>query len=138
MLHDCAPQYPPLARAIKVLIVEDDLLFATTLEEALTSWGYSVTGIATAAVETLQQVEQDRPDVVLMDIGLPGRHDGITTATLLWDMFQLPTVYLTARSDQATKERAQARLPFGYLVKPVQQTDLVTAIDVAYQCSQAK
>ncbi len=138
MKYDRTPLSTLLERPIKVLIVEDEFILAVSLRETLEALGYSVTGIADSFITALHQVEQDRPDIVLLDIWLYRSQDGIGIATLLWDVFQVPTVYLTGNSDRATFNRAYASLPFGYLVKPVQQTDLVTAIDMAYQCSQVE
>ncbi len=130
MPHNCDP--PPPTPLIKVLIVEDEFVLAANLQEILEASGYMVTGMATSAIETLQQVEQERPDVVLMDIHLHGSRDGIETATFLWRTFQLPAVYLTSHSDRATLERAYESLPFGYLLKPVWKAELVRAINAAY------
>jgi|SRR5579883_1529564 len=138
MSHDCDPLHPSPACPIKVLIVEDEYILAANLSETLEALGYVVTGMADSLITTLQQVEQDRPDVVLMDIWLHGSQDGIGIATLLWDMFQVPTVYLTSNSDRATFNRAYASLPFGYLLKPVRETELVAAINLAHQCSQSQ
>ena len=124
-------------RPAKILIVEDEFILATNLKETLEALGYTVTGIAASFEATLRQVTQDRPDVVLMDIRLPGDWDGIEIATFLWRTFQLPAVYLTGHSDRATLERAQESLPFGYMVKLVQESELVTAIHMAYRCCQA-
>jgi len=135
MPHAC--DSPPPTRPTKILLVEDEFILAANLQETLEALGYVVTGIAASFEATLRQVEQDHPDVVLMDIRLPGERDGIETATFLWEVFHLPTVYLTGHSDRATLERAYESLPFGYLVKPVQETDLVMAINAAYQCCQA-
>ncbi len=125
-------------RPAKILIVEDEFILATNLQEALEALGYTVTGIAASFIDTVGYVQHDRPDVVLMDIRLPGDWDGIELATFLWRTFQVPIIYLTGYSDRATLERAQESLPFGYLVKPVQETDLVTAIHMAYRCCKAK
>ncbi len=75
MPHDCdsASPTPP----IKVLIVEDEFILAVNLQEILEALGYVVTGIAASLIETLRHVTQDRPDVVLMDIRLPGEWDGV-------------------------------------------------------------
>lgn len=134
MYHDCEPPHLPPARPVKILIVEDEFILATTVKETLESLGYTVTGLAASFEETLRLVEQDRPDVVLMDIWLQGSMDGIDTATFLWDAFRLPIVYLTGHSDRSTLERAYESMPFGYLVKPGKETDLVMAINGAYQC----
>ncbi len=136
MPHDCdsAPPTPP----IKVLIVEDEFVLAVNLQEILEASGYVVTGRAASFIETVGYVQHDRPDVVLMDIRLPGDWDGIEIAAFLWRTFQVPVVYLTGHSDQSTLERAQESLPFGYLIKPVKEAELVMAIHAAYQCCQVQ
>ncbi len=137
MPHDCDPLPPP--PPIKVLIVEDEFVLAANLQEILEALGYVVTGRADSFLETLRQVEHDRPDVVLMDIRLQGEWDGIEIATFLWSAFRLPVVYLSGHSDQSTVERAYVSMPpFGYLLKPVQEAELVVAINAAYRCCKAK
>ncbi len=137
MSHNCDPL--PHTPPIKVLIVEDEFILATNLQEILEALGYVVTGRADSFIETIRHMKHDRPDVVLMDIRLQGEQDGIETATFLWDAFRLPVVYLTGHSDQPTVERAYVSMPpFGYLLKPVQETELVTSINVAYRCCKAK
>jgi len=138
MPPDCAAPHPTANSPIKVLIVEDEFVIAANLKETLEALGYVVTGMADSLIETLTQVKQDYPDVVLMDIQLRGPQDGIAIAALLWELFQLPVVYLTGHSDRFTLKRANASRPFGYLVKPVQPTDLVMAINVAYRFGRAQ
>lgn len=134
MSHDGAA--PRSVRSIKVLIVEDEFVLAADLKETLETLGYTVTGMAASALETLYQIDLDHPDVVLMDIRLRGEPDGIETAIYLWDVFRLPVVYLTRHSDPATLARAQASLAFGYLVKPVRETELVAALNLVSQFNQ--
>ncbi len=118
----------PSTRPAKILIVEDEFILATNLQEILESLGYVVTGIAASFEATLLYVKQDRPDVVLMDIYLQGSQDGIEAATILGESLQIPVLYLTAYADRRTLARVYASRPFGYLRKPVSEDELVAAI----------
>ncbi len=118
----------PSTRPAKILIVEDELILATTLKEILESLGYTVTGIAASFEATLDHVVQERPDVVLMDIHLQGVRDGIDAATLLEETFQIPVLYLTGQADRDTLVRVYQSRPSVYLRKPVSREELAVAI----------
>lgn len=116
---------------IKVLIAEDEILIARTIESALKKLGYVVTGIATDGLSAIEKVAATKPDIALMDILMPGEIDGIEAATQIRSQFQIPVVYLTAYGDRETVERAKKSEPFGYLIKPFQAQELNTTIQVA-------
>ncbi len=126
----------PRPRPAKILIVEDELILATTLKEILESLGYTVTGIAASFEDTLDQVMQNLPDLVLMDIRLPGPRDGIDAATLLEEALQIPVLYLTGYADRDTLKRVYASRPYGYLRKPVTQEELAAAIALVLRFSE--
>jgi PAS domain S-box-containing protein len=115
-----------------VLIVEDDGNVATTIRELLLSLEYEVIAIAATSVEALAQVTEKCPDVVLMDIRIQGELDGIATAEILKQRFDVPIVYLTAHADEATVERAKKTEPFGFLMKPINPPELRSAIEIAH------
>src|SRR5688572_21822912 len=115
-----------------VLIVEDDGNIAATIRELLHSLGYEVIAIAATSVEALARVAERCPDVVLMDIRIQGELDGIATAEILKQRFDVPIVYLTAHADEATVERAKKTEPFGYLMKPINPPELRGAIEIAH------
>ncbi len=116
---------------IKVLITEDEILIARELEMTLQDLGYEVVGIASNGASALAQIAEVQPDLVLMDIVLPGELDGIETAEQIRQQFQLPIIFLTAYADRSTLERAKITEPFGYLLKPFQPQALNIAIQVA-------
>ena len=118
--------------AARILIAEDEALIAWELRDRLKRLGMTVVGVVDSAAAAIQAATHDRPDVVLMDIQLRGERNGIDAAQ---EMRQLgvPVVFLTAHSDRATLERAQQTEPFGYIVKPFQERDLVAAIESAIQ-----
>ncbi len=121
-----------------VLIVEDEPLIAMDIERRLLRLGYGVVAIADSAETALEAIHQSRPDLVLMDIQLYGDRNGIQVAAQVQEQFGLPVVYLTAHADLATLEQAKATRPFGYIIKPFENHDLSTAIEIALSRHQAE
>ncbi len=113
-----------------VLIVEDERIVAMDLQQTLAELGYDAYAIASSADEAILCASQRCPDVVLMDIRIKGRRDGIQTAEILRQRFGVPVVYLTAHADDATIDRAKKTEPHGYLLKPVKEAELRSAIEV--------
>ena len=118
-------------RKIKILIVEDEIIIAKDIERILLNLGYSVTSIVTDGKKSLTQVEEDNPDLVLMDIVLHGKLKGIETARRIRTRFDIPIIYLTAHSHKNIVNKAKIAEPFGYLVKPVDEKNLHTTIQIA-------
>jgi len=104
----------------KVLIVEDEPIVALDLQQELEQFGCEVVCLAQSADEALMAVEESQPDLALMDLHIVGSLDGIQTARLLRDAYQVPSIFLTAYSDDVTIERAVREMPYGYLIKPFQ------------------
>lgn len=125
--------YPPMTAAKRhtILIVEDESIFAVDLQQTLREMGYDAFAVAASAEQALAIVAQRAPSLILMDIRIRGEIDGIDTAALLRERFLVPIVFLTAHADAATLERAKATAPHGYLVKPVRNDELRTAIEMA-------
>jgi CheY-like chemotaxis protein len=115
----------------KVLIVEDEPIVALDLQQELEQFGCEVTALAQSADEALMAVEECQPDIALMDLHIVGSMDGIQTARLLHDTYQLPSIFLTAYSDDATIARAVREMPYGYLTKPFQSRELKATLQVA-------
>lgn len=115
----------------KILIVEDQLIIAMDLKLTLENLGYGVTGIAGTAEECFKHFEQEKPDLVLMDIMLSGNVDGISAAEVIHQDFDVPIIYLTAHSDDKSLLRANLTGPYGYIVKPIEERDLYTSIEIA-------
>lgn len=114
----------------RVLIVEDRAVTANNLHDRLEALGYAVPGIASSGMEGVELAAKTRPDLVLMDIRLPGGMDGIEAAARIRQRWDIPVVYLTGHTDHATVQRAKVTEPFGYLLKPF---DLSEPWDWAYQ-----
>ncbi len=115
----------------KILVVEDEGLVAAEIKTRLESLGYAVPEIAFTGQQAIDATAKTRPDLVLMDIGLKGDIDGIETAVQIRTLFDVPVVYLTAYSDDETLKRAKMSEPFGFIVKPFEELNLHTTIEIA-------
>jgi len=113
----------------KILIVDDELIFARDVERRLTEFGYEVVGTASTGPEALALAKQCAPDLALMDIVLEGAIDGVTAASEMHATYGVPVVFVTGNADQATVERAREAKPYGYVLKPVSPLDLYSTID---------
>jgi PAS domain S-box-containing protein len=117
----------------QILVVEDESIIALNLTENLKSLGYGVVGIAASGEKAVQKAVKLHPDLVLMDIRLKGKMDGIQAAQQIWESLQIPVIYVTGHSDQSTLQRAKITAPFGYIIKPVKERELSVAIEMALQ-----
>ena len=117
----------------RILLVEDENLVAMEISDLLQGLGYVVCGKASSGERAIEQVASTDPDLVLMDIRLKGDLDGIETAQEIRRRFQTPVIYLTAYTDEATLQRAKITEPFGYLIKPFEERELHTAVEMALQ-----
>jgi PAS domain S-box-containing protein len=115
----------------RVLIVEDQSVIARDLQARLLNLGYHVSGIAASGEEAVRQASEARPDLVLMDTGLKDDLAGIETAIRIRTDFHLPIVYLTANSDEVTRQRANVAEPESYIRKPFDDTEIRSAIETA-------
>ncbi len=115
----------------KILVVEDEFLVVRDLKNQLSSLGYNVVGSSPLAEEAIDLTASLQPDLVLMDIRLQGEMDGISAAEQIRKKFKMPVVYLTANADDATLKRALVTEPFGYIIKPFEERELKTVIEMA-------
>ncbi len=115
---------------IKILVVEDEMIIGAKISMQLTSLGYEVTGILPRGEEAILHVEENKPDIILLDINLKGKLDGITTAEQIQLRNNIPVIYLTANSDEATFNRAKLTRPYAFISKPFKQLDLQRAIEL--------
>lgn len=117
-------------QGLRVLIAEDEALISLTLKTMLEKLGCQVVGEAGDGQEAVTLAGATKPDLVLMDIRMPGM-DGLEAARLIGEKLGIPVVFLTAYSDQEYIERAKAASVMAYLVKPVKESDLAPAIELA-------
>ena len=115
---------------IKIGVVEDEVIIADSICASLRQLGYDTTEAAASFTEALEIIEQEKPDLMLLDINLAGSKDGIQLAAEIKLRYDLPFIFLTANSDSATIERAKAVEPPAYLVKPFNKNELFTSIEI--------
>lgn len=115
----------------KVLIVEDEFIVASNLQQVLQRSGYEVSGIAASVEEAEESLKMNRPDIVLLDIRLQGERSGIDIARKLKSE-HIAFVYLSANSNQKVLEEAKMTYPDGFLVKPYRKKDLLIMLDIAW------
>jgi DNA-binding LytR/AlgR family response regulator len=116
---------------LKIGIVEDDLIIADAISEMLTESGYLVTEPATRYTEAISMIEEESPDLLLLDVHIMGRMDGIEVARTVNTSFGIPFIFLTANTDFETIERAKEVRPAAFLAKPITRAQLYAAIEIA-------
>ncbi len=122
---------------IRVLIVEDEVPIANDIANILEGIDYQVSGIAYNSDKALSELKYNCPDIVLLDINLEGEKDGIDIAHIIKSQYELPFIYLTSYGDKGTIERAKLTRPMGYIIKPFNETDLFSTLEIAlYNYSQ--
>ena len=124
-------------KKILILIVEDDFIVAKVIENSLISLGYAIAGLVATGEEAIVKAKSERPDLVLMDIRLQGKMDGIKASETIHATLNIPVIFLTAFSDQKTFDRALATAPYGYIIKPFSANTLSTTIRVALEKKHA-
>jgi PAS domain S-box-containing protein len=117
--------------AASVFIVEDEAIVAEDLRGTLEKLGYSITGIAATGESAVRKIRETRPDLVLMDIHLAGKMDGIETAQEIRAWPKIPVIYLTAHADDESLRRAKVTEPYGYVLKPYDERELHSVIEMA-------
>lgn len=121
---------------LQIVVVEDESLVAKDIVNMVRGLGYSVPAVVSTGEEAIIVAEKIRPDIILMDIVLKGRIDGIEAAQRIWETLSIPVVYLTAFADEATLQRAKVTEPFGYILKPFDERELQTTIEMAFYKAQ--
>jgi two-component system, cell cycle sensor histidine kinase and response regulator CckA len=115
----------------RILVVEDESVVVLDLRSRLAAMGYEVCGAVARGEEALTLVEATRPDLVLMDVRLKGTMDGVEVAEEVRRRWRLPVVYLTAYAEDSTLQRARLTEPFGYVLKPFEDRELKSVIEMA-------
>lgn len=117
---------------LKIVIVEDDPILCDLLKIRLAKMGYSVTGMYATGEDAIRAISEHSPDLVIMDVTLVGKMDGIETAQRIQKTYPIPVVYLTGSSDPQTFERAKITEDSEYVIKPFSDSDLRIAIEMAF------
>ncbi len=116
---------------IKVLIVEDEAIVAEDIKYTLNRLNYSVPAIVQTGEDAVKKAAEDSPDLILMDIMLRGKMDGVEAAKQIRARKNIPVIYLTAFADDEILDRAKKTEPFGYMIKPFEEKELHTTIETA-------
>ncbi|MBK6821832.1 MAG: response regulator transcription factor [Saprospiraceae bacterium] len=116
---------------VRVLIVEDEPLIAENLAMYLNNNDYEVAGIAYDFEEGMLSLKEGKPDIVLLDINLEGKQDGIDLGKYIHEKLGIPFVFLSSYSDKNTLDRAKQVQPSGYLVKPFHEKTLLTTLEIS-------
>lgn len=114
-----------------IMVVESEVIIGIDIRNSLKSLGYHVPGVISSGEKALEKVEKIQPDLILIDIMLDGFMDGVQAAAEIRNRFNFPVVFLTARTDATTLERAKRTEPFGYIVKPFEERELHTTVEIA-------
>lgn len=115
----------------KVLVVEDDVNIADTLKDMLETLGHEVVGLYDNGPEALIFLRDNTPDIVLLDIQIRGRMNGIEVAGDIQKDYDVPFIFTTAFADEDTIAKAKEKSPYGYIVKPYGMKDIFAAIEMA-------
>lgn len=116
---------------VKVAIVEDESIIAEDLSDILEEQNYEVVGIAKSFASGLELINSQYPDIILLDIKIKGDLDGIDLAVKVREEYHLPFVFISSHSDSTTVQRAATVNPYGYLIKPFEDDDVIVAIEIA-------
>ena len=115
----------------RVLVVEDESIIAMEIANSLKELGYLVVSIVDTGQKAIEVTRQEKPDVVLMDIRIKGEMDGMVAGEIIRTKFEVPIIFMTAYLDEERLEKAKLTMPFGYILKPVQERDLKITIQMA-------
>lgn len=116
---------------VKILVVEDEPLVASDISNQLQDVGFDVVGIAGNGQMALEMLSANLPDAALLDISLGGSPDGVEVAHEINKLYGIPFVFLTSHADRGTIERVKETRPAGYLLKPFDENDLLTSLEIA-------
>lgn len=116
---------------ISILIIEDDLPWAEALKDNLTDFGFSVAGMADSFANAVIALNSLNYDIVLLDINLHGRNEGLELGKMLSELYRKPFIFITANFDQQTLDTAVSAKPSAYLTKPVNPASLYVTIQTA-------
>lgn len=114
-----------------ILVVEDESIVSKDIQMSLKKLGYNICGSSATGEEAIELAKEHNPDLILMDIMLKGKLNGIETAHIIKEQRDVPIIYLTAYADESTLSKAKITEPYGYIIKPFQEIDLHTSIEMA-------
>ena len=116
---------------VRVLRVEDEPLIAEDISDFLGETNYICAGIAYDSETALDMLVNRDPDIALLDINIEGSMNGIEVAQIIRRKYNIPFIFLTSHSDKETLDKAKLTLPYGYIVKPFNEKDLISTLEMA-------
>ncbi|MFO7448411.1 MAG: response regulator [Ignavibacteriaceae bacterium] len=116
----------------KILVVEDENIIALDIKSRLKNLGYYVAAVVPSGEEAIKVIEEVNPDLVLMDIALRGKINGLQAAESITRNYNIPVIFVTSFSDDNTLKLAHEVSPYGYLIKPFNEKELKIKIDNAF------
>jgi len=116
-----------------VMVVDDKGIVARDIAKKVKKLGYSVPATAATSEDAVEKAGKHKPDIILMDIKLKSKKDGIETAGEIYQKYNIPAIYLTAYSDEETIERAKKTRPYGYIIKPFEEKELEVNLELAFE-----
>jgi len=114
-----------------IMVVEDESIVSKDIQISLKKLGYNICGASASGEDAIEKAEECKPDLILMDIMLKGKLNGIETAHIIKENMDVPIIYLTAYADESTLNKAKITEPYGYIIKPFEEIDLQTSIEMA-------
>jgi two-component system, LytTR family, response regulator LytT len=120
-----------MSEIVKILVVEDEFIIASYMEDCLQKSGYHVLATCSNYEEAAGVLADELPDMVLLDINLKGKKTGIDLAQLINEQYQIPFIYVTSLSDKKTVDEAKQTAPYAYLVKPFDEEEIYASIETA-------
>ncbi len=115
----------------KILVVDDEAIITMQLEERLHVMGYTVVGMAASGDDAIEKARRLTPDLILMDIVMPGKVNGVEAARTIVNELDIPVIFITSYADDAIIEKAKQVRPYGYIVKPFNELELKAALEIA-------
>ncbi len=115
----------------KVLVVDDEAIITMQLEERLHAMGYTVVGMAASGEDAIEKARRLSPDLVLMDIVMPGKLNGVEAAQVIVGELDIPVIFITSYADDTIIEKAKQVRPYGYILKPFNELELKAAVEIA-------
>jgi len=115
----------------KVLVVDDEAIITMQLEERLHAMGYNVVGMSPSGEDAIEKAKKLSPDLVLMDIVMPGKFNGVQAAQVIAGELDIPVIFITSYADDSIIEKAKQVRPYGYIVKPFNELELKAAVEIA-------
>lgn len=115
----------------KILIVEDEILVSKDIKSCLVNAGFEIVDVVASGEQAIEVAELHEPDIILMDIKLKGQLSGVEAANLIRDKLDIPIIFLTGFADHQTIDRAKYTEPYGYVIKPFNEAELQTTVEMA-------